>query len=242
MVSTGPLDARPPPARPPPGPRADAGRRCSRARASRGPTTRAARRTGRTSPRSAPSSRRCEPGRSPISHPGRERGVRGPMTHLLDATTYDPDDEVNLSGYADSMAVYVGQRDSGLVPWGTRHRATWRGGVAEHYSLRDLDPGRDRDAQAHPAAEPGVGDQPAIRAPRSGPSVEPEARDAARSRRTHVRDEPRDGQRPPPHGGRVARPVGPVLLGASEEGTAYGPTGTAVLPSSAEARAVVRRC
>jgi hypothetical protein len=55
------------------------------------------------------------------------------MTHLLDATTYDPDDEVNLTGYADSMAVYVASV-TGLLALG---RATGRQ-LPEHYSLRDL--------------------------------------------------------------------------------------------------------
>ena len=55
------------------------------------------------------------------------------MTHLLDAATYDPDDEVHLSGYADSMAVYVASV-TGLLALG---RATGRE-LPEHYSLRDL--------------------------------------------------------------------------------------------------------
>jgi hypothetical protein len=55
------------------------------------------------------------------------------MTQLLDATTYDPDDEVNLTGYADSMAVYVASV-TGLLALG---RATGRE-LPEHYSLRDL--------------------------------------------------------------------------------------------------------
>ena len=55
------------------------------------------------------------------------------MTQLLDTASYDPDDEVNLSGYADSMAVYVASV-TGLVALG---RATGRE-LPEHFSLRDL--------------------------------------------------------------------------------------------------------
>src|SRR5688500_6831969 len=33
---------------------------------------------------------------------GGAAGYGAPMTQLLDAAAYDPDDEVNLSGYADS--------------------------------------------------------------------------------------------------------------------------------------------
>jgi hypothetical protein len=55
------------------------------------------------------------------------------MTQLLEAAAYDPDDEVNLSGYADSMAVYAASV-TGLLALG---RATGRE-LPEHYSLRDL--------------------------------------------------------------------------------------------------------
>jgi hypothetical protein len=55
------------------------------------------------------------------------------MPDLIDAASYDPDDEVNLGGYADSMAAYVAGV-TGLVLLG---RATGHH-LPEHYSIRDL--------------------------------------------------------------------------------------------------------